>query len=72
MPACPIGQVVSVTVPTAVPSICAVIELPENVSAMVCHVLVPSAGRVPLASVVRVAEVLLRWIDQAPVLLTLR
>jgi hypothetical protein len=36
-----------------VPSICAVIVLPEKVSARVCQVLVPSAATVPLRRVVR-------------------
>src|SRR6478672_6827722 len=47
MPIWPTDQPVSVSVVTVAPSICAVIVLPENVSARLCHVLVPSAATVP-------------------------
>src|SRR5438552_63071 len=41
MPTWPAVQVGSVSVATVAPSICAVIVVPENVSARLCHVLVP-------------------------------
>ena len=63
-------NVVSVTVPTVVPSMAPLIVWPLRVSARWCQVPVPSAATVPLASVVIVPLVLLRKIDHAPVLAT--
>src|SRR2546421_12533866 len=71
-PTCPTLHAVSVAVVTVAPSICAVMVLPENVSARLCHELVPSAATVPLRSAVMALLVSLRNSVHAPVLLTRR
>ena len=66
-PAIPSVKVLSVTVPTVVPSMAPEIVWPLRDSARWCQVPVPSAATLPLASVVIVPLVLLRRIDHAPV-----
>jgi hypothetical protein len=66
MPTWPTVHTVSVIVATVVLSIAAVIVEPENVSASLCQVLVPSAAAVPLRSVVLVLLTSLRNTDHAP------
>ena len=67
-PTCPTLHAVSVSVATVVESICAVIVLPEKVSASVCQLPVPSAATVPLRTEVIVLLTSFRKIDHAPVL----
>jgi len=62
----------SVTVPTVVPLIAALMVWPLKVSDRCCQVPRPGAATVPLARVVRVPPVELRVIDHAPVLLSCR
>ncbi len=57
---------VSLTEPTLVPSMPAVMVAPSKARARVCHRPVPSAGTEPLASVVWLGAVSLAMIDQLP------
>src|SRR4051794_32173220 len=72
IPTWPAGKVLSVTVPSTVPSTEAVMVLPEKPSDSLCQLPVPSADVVPVRSVVFCWLVLFRRIDQAPVSLTRR
>ena len=71
-PTWPAAHVESLAVPTWVPSMVAVMVLPENCRDRLCQRPVPRAATLPLARVVEVLLVLLRWIDQAPLSLTRR